>query len=308
MRTIVLCNSDVLALPLLNHLYQSEKLVAVGFPEENAQRLSNALNPYRLEGERLKVFKRSTMEEDLSDWLDHLDADLLLTLTFPWKLPSVFSSLTYGAFNFHFGSLPQYAGADPIFWQLKNGEKFGSLTVHEISENIDAGRILHVDQLPIVPGTNYGYLAEGLASLAINSFTQIKKKLEEGFKLEEQSKEGSDFLKQPTYEDLRIDWNSQSADEIENLVNASNPKYNGAIATIRNMPIHLLEVSPADYSGEVGSEVIPGEVVYADFIYGLIVYTCNQKFLKISIALLSGGYYSGSKLKALGFKKGDKFT
>ena len=308
MKTLILCNSDVLSAPLIHHLNSTQELLAVGFPETNAERLKNTFVSLNLEGDRMKVFNRSNFNEELQKWIKQFEPELLLTLTFPWVLPTdVLQSIKFGAYNFHFGTLPKYRGADPIFWQIKNGEEFVSLTVHQISSQKDKGPILQENKIPIIPGVNYGYLAETYAAQTINSFNEVKNRIREKAELKEQEVEESKFENAPSYLDLKINWELQGADEIENLVNAANPKYNGAITSINNIPIHLLEVSPADYQVDAQKDIVPGEVVYADLIYGLVVSTCDSKFLKISVALLSGGYYSGSKLFVMGFKVGNRF-
>ena len=59
MKTLILCNSDVLSAPLIHHLNSTQELLAVGFPETNAERLKNTFASLNLEGDRMKVFNRS---------------------------------------------------------------------------------------------------------------------------------------------------------------------------------------------------------------------------------------------------------
>lgn len=51
--------------------------------------------------------------------------------------------------NFHPSLLPYYRGAIPSYWVLKNGETTTGLTVHAISERIDAGEILYQELVAI---------------------------------------------------------------------------------------------------------------------------------------------------------------
>jgi methionyl-tRNA formyltransferase len=45
-------------------------------------------------------------------------------------------------FNIHFSLLPYYRGRAPINWAIINGEKRVGITVHQITEEVDAGPIL----------------------------------------------------------------------------------------------------------------------------------------------------------------------
>jgi len=47
--------------------------------------------------------------------------------------------------NIHPSSLPEYRGVDPLVEQLADGVDRGSLTLHEITDEIDGGPILHVE-------------------------------------------------------------------------------------------------------------------------------------------------------------------
>ena len=44
--------------------------------------------------------------------------------------------------NVHPSLLPKHAGSTPLFWTLYKGESDIGVTIHKLSENIDAGPIL----------------------------------------------------------------------------------------------------------------------------------------------------------------------
>ncbi|MFP4029188.1 MAG: glycosyltransferase [Candidatus Brocadiia bacterium] len=55
------------------------------------------------------------------------------------------------AVNLHTSHLPSYRGVAPCFWTLANGEEFCGATVHEVTSDIDAGRILAREKVKIQP-------------------------------------------------------------------------------------------------------------------------------------------------------------
>jgi methionyl-tRNA formyltransferase len=54
-----------------------------------------------------------------------------------------------GCINIHSGRLPVYRGMMPTFWQMLRGEPAVTVTVHEMAEKLDAGRVLGTVTVPI---------------------------------------------------------------------------------------------------------------------------------------------------------------
>lgn len=54
-----------------------------------------------------------------------------------------------GCLNIHSGRLPRYRGMMPTFWQLLHGESHVTVTVHEMVEKLDAGRVLATQDFPL---------------------------------------------------------------------------------------------------------------------------------------------------------------
>lgn len=51
--------------------------------------------------------------------------------------------------NIHSGRLPRYRGMMPTFWQLLHGEPAVTITIHEMVEKLDAGRVLATATFPV---------------------------------------------------------------------------------------------------------------------------------------------------------------
>lgn len=77
--------------------------------------------------------------------------DLLLVFGFNWRLPrNVLELPKLGVLNVHPSALPKYRGPSPVLWAIRNGDPFLGITVHRMTERIDAGPILaQVDDVPI---------------------------------------------------------------------------------------------------------------------------------------------------------------
>ena len=90
--------------------------------------------------------------------LEDLQPDLIVVVAFRmlpeqvWKLPPL------GTINLHASLLPQYRGAAPINRVLMNGETETGLTTFFIEQDIDTGKIILQEKVPIDPDDNAGSL------------------------------------------------------------------------------------------------------------------------------------------------------
>lgn len=77
------------------------------------------------------------------------DADLGLSLGNAYISKRIFSVPRLGMINFHGERLPEYQNAQSVIWPVYNMERTTGLTIHEIDEKIDTGRILYQEEYPI---------------------------------------------------------------------------------------------------------------------------------------------------------------
>jgi methionyl-tRNA formyltransferase len=76
--------------------------------------------------------------------------DFLISLSWRFLIPKdILSKAKIAAINVHRGKLPDYAGAEPIKKALEKGEKHIVVTVHEMVEEIDAGKVLVEKNHPV---------------------------------------------------------------------------------------------------------------------------------------------------------------
>lgn len=69
--------------------------------------------------------------------------DFLISISWRYLIsPQIFKKAKIASFNIHRGDLPKYAGVEPIKQALLNHEKQIGVTSHNISEEIDQGKII----------------------------------------------------------------------------------------------------------------------------------------------------------------------
>lgn len=81
----------------------------------------------------------------------------------------VFNASSMGMLNIHQGKIPEYRGQPPAFWELFNGEKEVGITLHCVSEKLDAGDIVYQDSIPIEYDDVQESLQKKLDSYVVNT-------------------------------------------------------------------------------------------------------------------------------------------
>ena len=77
-------------------------------------------------------------------------ADVAVSLENALISPATFEIPTRGTINVHHGSVPDYRGGPPVFWELADGRDRVGFTVHRIDAGIDTGPVLAEGSVPIV--------------------------------------------------------------------------------------------------------------------------------------------------------------
>jgi methionyl-tRNA formyltransferase len=87
------------------------------------------------------------------DRLGELQPDLIAVACFPRRLPPALLALPrLGCLNLHPSLLPRYRGPAPLFWMFRAGEATSGVTVHRMTEQLDAGPVVAQEAFPIPEG------------------------------------------------------------------------------------------------------------------------------------------------------------
>ena len=88
-------------------------------------------------------------DEAFIEELKALNPDLQIVVAFRMLPQVVWALPPLGTFNLHAALLPQYRGAAPINWAIINGDKETGITTFFLDEQIDTGRIILQERIPI---------------------------------------------------------------------------------------------------------------------------------------------------------------
>jgi methionyl-tRNA formyltransferase len=308
MRIGLLGNTEML-IPTLGYLAQNAQLVGVGLWHKSAPLIGMQLSQANVPKELIQVIPEGDWQSVLRDWVRDNKMDVLLVFGFPYRIPpEILGLANSGFYNIHPGALPKYSGADPLFWQIRNGEQEIEICIHKMTDKLDAGPVVQQKRMVSNGLDNYGLLMKRVAFETV-SLVQgwVQGLVDDGLVEKEQENKGAmAYTKRPMTSDLRIDWAKQSAMEIKNLVAATNPVYGGASCYYGDMELRILDLDIIALEDIAAYKA--GEIAYADALYGPVVACADRKFVRLLLVQLAEGYFSGSKLFYLGIQKGHQLN
>ncbi|MER9852331.1 amino acid adenylation domain-containing protein, partial [Mesorhizobium sp. M0106] len=112
--------------------------------------------------------------EELSTFLNTEPVQWLFSVANPFILPpDVFGRVRRGAFNYHDGPLPRYAGTHATSWALLAQETEHAVTWHRIADGVDTGEVAVQRQLLVTPADTALTLNLKCYEAAVESFREL---------------------------------------------------------------------------------------------------------------------------------------
>jgi len=108
------------------------------------------------------------------------DPWLGLSLAAPILEPMLFETPELGTINVHKSLLPNYRGMPPGFWELFDGAEQTGVSIHWVSESLDAGDIVEQRAIPIPSYATPGSLGPLLDVAATELLLTVLKRLDAG--------------------------------------------------------------------------------------------------------------------------------
>lgn len=155
------------------------------------------------------------------EFVKDLKPDLILTMAYGQIIPQGLIDIPkYGCLNLHGSILPSYRGAAPIQRAILNGETKTGVTLMEMVEKMDAGKMYAIEECEISSDDNYTSLCEKIVNCSIKlTKEKLPLYLEGQLKGEPQDESKVTFADKIKPEDEKLDVN-MSCDAFINKVRA----------------------------------------------------------------------------------------
>jgi len=187
-----------------------------------------------------------------------LNVDLIVVYFFPQILKTaILQTPRLGILNCHPSLLPRYGGPHPAFWMIKNGESVAGVTVHVMTEQVDAGDIVAQQELIIGEHENAGQLTQRQHHAAATLLTETVNAMAQGtIDFKPQNIAERSYFGKKNAADTTLDWNGP-ARQIANLWRALQP-YEPLIACLNGLTIKIYDARPQEGppSGRAPGEIM----------------------------------------------------
>ena len=224
------------------------------------------------------------------------ECDLLFAVSWRYLVPrEVYGRLRRGAFVFHDSLLPSYRGFAPTVWAMVNGEKETGVTLFEMVEEVDSGRIVDQQAVPIGPGDYIGSVVARVTDVYLQLLERNLAALLAGTApLREQNHAGATYTCKRTPEDNRIDW-AAPALAVFNLIRATSAPYTGAFCLWEGKRLTIWNSDPPDLTRRyVG--VCAGRIVERVQGRGVRVLAADFTLLIRDVQVVEGPVVSADQL------------
>jgi methionyl-tRNA formyltransferase len=242
---IIFMGSPDFAVPALNALVEAgHEIVAVYCqpprPAGRGKAKRNTAVHEQAEALGLEIRTPKTLrdEQELARFA-RLDADLAIVAAYGLILPKpILEAPRSGCVNIHASLLPRWRGAAPIQRAILAGDEVSGVTIMQMDEGLDTGRMLLQRELSIT-GKNAGEVTEELSKLGAKTMLEW---LADPSRYPPVPQPELSAIYAPKIEkaETRIDW-SRGAEEIEPQVRAFAPSP-GAWFEARGERIRLLRL------------------------------------------------------------------
>ncbi|MDR1610781.1 MAG: methionyl-tRNA formyltransferase [Candidatus Symbiothrix sp.] len=205
-------------------------------------------------------------DPDFLKQLQAWKADLQIVVAFRMLPEVVWNMPPSGTFNLHASLLPQYRGAAPINWAIINGEKETGVTTFFLTHEIDTGKIIFQERIPIEETDNAGIIHDQLmrtgANLVIKTVDAIINK--EVYSVEQKALISNEEILKPApkifKETCRINWN-KTTKEVYDFIRGLSP-YPTAWTELKTTQNELLILKIFEAEKKTGQHnLTPGSIV-----------------------------------------------
>lgn len=234
----------------------------------------------------LDVFQPESLKtSDACRDLTALSADVLIVAAYGLILPKAFLEIpTFGCINVHASLLPRWRGAAPIERALLAGDAETGVTLMQMDEGLDTGKILFKTEIPIREIDTRASLEEKIALAGASALIELLSDLPTAQRqAKEQNHSLATYAEKMKKCEASIDW-SHSAKEIELQIRAGFGR-TPAFSYFKNNRIQIIQATKLQ-TNHVIANAMPGEITASTKNHFTV--QCGTDELSVTIVQLPG--------------------
>ena len=243
-----------------------EKIVAVvtapDKPAGRGQKLHESAVKKYAKTRNLPILQPTNLKDPVFlETLKSFGADLQVVVAFRMLPEIVWNMPRMGTINLHGSLLPQYRGAAPINHAIINGETETGVSTFLLEHEIDTGKILFSQRVPILPDDNAEQLHDKLMITGAQLLVKTVKALKGGTAKGQAQSNNIQLKSAPKIHknDCKIDW-EKPVNEVYNFIRGLSP-YPTAFTSLsgKNLKIFAALSEKAPVSEKPGTTLSDGK-------------------------------------------------
>ena len=263
-KAILICGNTI-AIPVLRDLVFHNQLAVLVIPKRQITFIEEVQQLLKGTGIPIVLITPKDIVTSIQQAIQQYQPAIGFVFTCSYKIPETIYSLPEkGFYNIHPGPLPAYRGPDPIFRQIKNREPYAAITIHKLDEGFDTGPVVLSNKMHLPVTDTYGMISKKLGELASQTVSTLMKMASFGVTIPSRQQDNTKavFYKKQTAADITINWQTMDAATIVALINACNPWNKGAVTSLNQNIIRLLEATADE--NNVAENYLPGTILSID--------------------------------------------
>jgi len=297
---IVFMGTPDFAVPVLERLLKEHEVICVYTRAPKIAGRGHELKktPVHLTAERYNINVRTPKtlrDETVQKEFKNLHADVAVVAAYGLILPKpIIDAFPLGCLNVHASLLPRWRGAAPIQRAIEAGDEQSGVTIMEIVEALDAGRMYQKGIVPITSETTGGSLHDALSTLGADLMSNVLSHIN-SIMPQEQDESLVTYAQKLEKEEEKLDFNTPAL-ILERKIRAFNP-FPATFFEYKAERFKVLKARVTNNQGK-GGEIIEGKTT--------LKIACADKALEIREIQRQGkrAMTSDELLRGFEFEKG----
>ena len=252
---VVFMGTPDFSVPVLERLINEHDVVCVytRAPKIAGRGFELKKTPVHLKAEKhgIEVRTPKTLrDESAQKEFAALHADVAVVAAYGLILPlPVIEAFKYGCLNVHASLLPRWRGAAPIQRAIEAGDHVSGVTIMQIVEALDAGKMYAKGIVPITPETTGGSLHDALSALGADLMSEVLQNIDS---IEPKAQDESlvTYAQKLEKSEEKLDF-SCSAFDLERKIRAFNP-FPATYFEYKGERFKILKADISDQQGQAG--------------------------------------------------------
>lgn len=279
---IVFMGTPDFSVPVLERLIKEHEVVCVytRAPKIAGRGFELKKTPVHLKAEQhgIEVRTPKTLKDETAQKeFVALQADIAVVAAYGLILPRpVIEAFKYGCLNVHASLLPRWRGAAPIQRAIEAGDHSSGVTIMQIVEALDAGKMYAKSIVPITSETTGGSLHDALSVLGADLMSEVLQNIDT-IVPKRQDESLVTYAQKLEKGEEKLDF-SRSAFELERKIRAFNP-FPATYFEYKGERFKILKANISDLEGRAG-EILENKKA--------LKIACGEKALDIALIQRQG--------------------